>query len=116
MLNTDKCALCDRRLLCLQYQYNYKPLPRHLSAQLLDYRPSLSNGVGEGTTVGCGVIIINRAGAATVVVFGSLHQNQPHDVQDVVVDVAVFDVKYVDVLEVVELVVSLSKQPAKVSY
>lgn len=46
-----------------------------------------------------------------MVVFGSLHQNQPHDVQDVVVDV-----KYVDVLEAVELVVGLSKQPAKVSY
>lgn len=82
-----------------------------MSAKLLDYRASLSKGVGEGTTVGCGVIIINRAGAATVLVFGSLHQNQPHDVQDVVVDV-----KVVDVLEVVEVVVVLSKQPAKVSY
>lgn len=87
-----------------------------MSAQLLDYRASLSKGVGEGTTVGCGVIIINRAGAATVVVFGSLHQNQPHDVQDVVVDVTVVDVKDVDVLEVVEVVVVLSKQPAKVSF
>lgn len=48
-------------------------------------------------------------------VFGSLHQNQPHDVQDVVVDVTVADVKDVDVLEVVEVVVVLSKQPAKVS-
>ncbi len=86
-----------------------------MSAQLLDYRASLSKGVGEGTTVGCGVIIINRAGAATVV-FGSLHQNQPHDVQDVVVDVTVVDVKDVDVLEVVEVVVVLSKQPAKVSF
>lgn len=44
-------------------------------------------------------------------VFGSLHQNQPHDVQDVVVDVTV-----VDVHEVVEVVVLLSKQPVKVSY
>lgn len=87
-----------------------------MSAQLLGYRPSLSKGVGEGTTVGCGVIIINRAGAVTVVVFGSLHQNQPHEVQDVVVDVTVVDVKNVDVLEVVEDVVVLSKQPAKVSY
>lgn len=84
-----------------------------MSAQLLDYRPSLSKGVGEGTTVGCGVIIINRAGTAAVVVFGSLHQNQPHVVQDVVVEV---DVEDVDVLEVVEIVVVLSKQPAKVSY
>lgn len=49
-------------------------------------------------------------------VFGSLHQNQPHDVQDVVVDVTVVDVKDVDVLEVVEVVVVLSKQPAEVSY
>lgn len=51
-----------------------------------------------------------------MVVFGSLHQNQPHDVQDVVVDVTVVDVKDVDVLEVVEVVVVLSKQPAKVSF
>lgn len=82
-----------------------------MSAQLLAYRPSLSKGVGKATTVGFGVFIINRAGAANVVVFGSLHQNQPHDVQDVVVDV-----KVVDVHEVVEVVVLLSKQPVKVSY
>lgn len=49
-------------------------------------------------------------------VFGSLHQNQPHDVQDVVVDVTVVDVKDVDVLAAVEVVVVLSKQPAEVSY
>lgn len=102
--------------MCLQYQYTHTSLPKRSSAQLLDYRPSLWKGIGEDTTFGCGVIIINRAGAATVAVFGSLHQNQPHDVQDVVVDVTVVDIKDVDVLEVVEIVVVLSKQPAKVSY
>lgn len=45
-------------------------------------------------------------------VFGSLHQNQPHDVQEVVVGLTVVDVKDVDVLEIVEVVVVLSKQPA----
>lgn len=82
-------------------------MPYHFFGTITDYRPSLSKGVGEGTAAGCGVIITNRAGAATVVVFGSLHQNQPHDLQDVVVDV-----KDVDMLEVVEIVVVLSKQPA----
>lgn len=97
------------------------PIYLHVVAKLLfgtitDYRPSLSKGVGDGTAVGRGVINTNRAGAATVVVFGSLHQNQPHDLQDVVVDVTVVDVKDVSVLEVVEIVVVLSKQPAQVSY
>lgn len=98
-------------------QYTYTWLPNHFSVQLLGYRPSLSKGVGEGTAVvGCGVIINSCAGAATVVVFGSLHQNQPHDLQDVVVAVTVVDVNDVDMLEVVEVVVVLSRQPAQVRY
>lgn len=87
-----------------------------LFGTIMVYRPSLLKGVGEGTAADCGVIIANRVGAVTVVVFGSLHQNQPHDLQDVVVDVTVIDVKDVDVLEGIEIVVVLSKQPAQVSY
>lgn len=118
MPNTYKCALC------VQVPFIHAsavPIYLHgvakpLFGTITDYRPSLSKRVGEGTVVGRGVIITSRAGAATVVVFGSLHQNQPHDLQDVVVDVTVVDVKDVSVLEVVEIVLVLSKQPAQVSY